>query len=411
MTAHRINLYEEIGGWGIEATDFAQAMSGAGDSDIELHIQSPGGSISDGFAIANMLKAHRAKGRKVVAVVDGFCASAATFPAMVADELHMHEQSVLMIHSGSILALGGADDMDAAAQLLRQLDGLAAKLYAGKSGATTEQVAEWMGKDTYFTPQQALDAKLIDKIIAAPASAKASARAAQFLAKHHAPDQLRAYLSAPAPVAAAPTRPGVKMKSTPITRRLTMAAALMMSAAADALASTDPDEKLLGEQAAATLPELQAQLADVKDAPDFKEVLRVHDAVAKMAGTKEGLVGYVEGLQTAASAKGQGVEAERMVQVDALLRDAVNPPKGQPRKLTPQQSAAKRAQMAADPRRTIADLKMYLRESPTLPSLNTTEDQGAKTATGSADGDAGDEDAAFDAEFQKHAMGGKVVPQ
>lgn len=57
-----IQIYEEIGGWGITAQQFSEDLKALGDiSHINLNIHSPGGDVFDGIAIYNLLNKHPAK--------------------------------------------------------------------------------------------------------------------------------------------------------------------------------------------------------------------------------------------------------------------------------------------------------------------------------------------------------------
>lgn len=416
-TPHRINLYDEIGMWGVNANDFAAMMRAAEGKDIELHIQSPGGSCSDGFAIANLLKAH--VGRKV-AVIDGFCASAATFAAMVCDEVHMHAQSMMLIHDPSGMAAGGADDLDTMAGLLRSISALMKDLYQKKTGASAETVGSWLSKDTWFTPGEALVARLVDKVIETPAktgNAKASARTALILARYkNAPASVRALLT---PSAAAPKAPvpvlttGVKMKSNGLTRGLACAIAALANLGAMAAASSDPEEKAIGEQLKALdLVGPATALADVKDAPSLSDLLALDAKVEELTGCKVGKCGAVEALALNSSAKGAAASMSRMAQVDALLASAVNPQKGAdgttpPRKLTPAQAAGQRAQFVANLDKPVADLESFIKLAHPLPTLNLTEDlaaaSGGEGATTETDPDF---DAGMAAAAGAHKIGG-----
>lgn len=64
--------------------------------DIELHINSKGGDAFEGMAIMNQLKQYD-KGTKT-AIVDGFCASAATLPLFAMDHVKAHQTSVFVFH-------------------------------------------------------------------------------------------------------------------------------------------------------------------------------------------------------------------------------------------------------------------------------------------------------------------------
>ena len=204
MTAKRIDLYEDIGLFGMSSQRFCELLRRAEGQDIELHINSPGGEVFEGFAIANALKTH--KGRKV-AIVDGLCASAATFPAMVCDELHMHAQSMLMIHEPWSLALGSADELEGQAELLRNLTDLSVKLYQAKCGASPEAIRSWLSDETWMTPEQAKGLKLCDAVIERPAKVDARAMA-RFVARFkNPPAHLRGQLNEPPPKPAPPPAP------------------------------------------------------------------------------------------------------------------------------------------------------------------------------------------------------------
>src|SRR5699024_3378016 len=79
----------------VSATSFKDDLDGLGDvKTINLHINSPGGSVFEGIAIHNMLKMHKAK---VNVYVDGLAASIASVIAMSGDTIFLSENSVLLI--------------------------------------------------------------------------------------------------------------------------------------------------------------------------------------------------------------------------------------------------------------------------------------------------------------------------
>src|SRR3546814_252864 len=94
----QVYIYDEIGLWGVTASDFAAELRGVTANTIDLHISSPGGDVFDGLAILNSLRQHKAT---VNVVVDGIAASAASFIAMAGDTVKMAPQSVMMIHDAS----------------------------------------------------------------------------------------------------------------------------------------------------------------------------------------------------------------------------------------------------------------------------------------------------------------------
>jgi ATP-dependent Clp endopeptidase proteolytic subunit ClpP len=136
-------------------------------SEIRLHINSPGGEVFEGIAILNALRAHSAR---VVAVVDGIAASAASFIACGADELVMAENSELMIHDAWGLCVGNAADMRETAGMLDHLSDNIASVYAKKAGT---DVAAWraaMSTETWYSAEEAVAAGLADRVDGAATS-------------------------------------------------------------------------------------------------------------------------------------------------------------------------------------------------------------------------------------------------
>lgn len=162
-----LRLYDPIddwgGDWGVSAKEFAQALSAlpADIHTIQLHINSPGGMVFEGVAILNQLRQHSAK---VVAVVDGLAASAASFIACGSDELQMAPNSQLMIHDAWGWAIGDATAMRSVADLLDRLSNNIAAIYAAKAGGTVEDWRAAMLAESWYSPEEAVAAGLADQV-------------------------------------------------------------------------------------------------------------------------------------------------------------------------------------------------------------------------------------------------------
>lgn len=162
-----IRLYDPIDSWGefwgVSAKEFAGLLDELPDDveEIRLHINSPGGEVFDAIAILNALRAHDAK---VVAIVDGLAASAASVVACGADELVMARNSELMIHDAWGLCVGNAEEMREMAGMLDRLSDNIASVYAEKAGT---DVAVWraaMEKETWYSAEEAVEAGLADRV-------------------------------------------------------------------------------------------------------------------------------------------------------------------------------------------------------------------------------------------------------
>ena len=92
----RINLYGVIG-VDVLSTDVSHELSQLSSEvkTLELHIGTPGGSVSDGIAIYHLIKNWPGEVR---GYVDGIAASMGSVIAMACDTLVMNTGSVFMIH-------------------------------------------------------------------------------------------------------------------------------------------------------------------------------------------------------------------------------------------------------------------------------------------------------------------------
>ena len=157
-----VYLYDAIDPyWGIDAGEFVKALSEITAKTIHLRINSPGGSVFDAEAIQTALQQHKAR---VVAHIDGMAASAATYVALAADEVEMSDGAMFMIHNAWTFAFGNASELVDTAALLEKIDANLLRDYQAKTGASAEQIKQWMDAETWFTAQEALTNGFVDRI-------------------------------------------------------------------------------------------------------------------------------------------------------------------------------------------------------------------------------------------------------
>lgn len=162
-TATVIELYDEIGAWGVSAKDFSGKLREA-PGDIVLRLNSPGGDIFDGIAIYNDLLAY--DGNVRVEIV-GLAASSASLIAMAGDEVVIAENAFVMIHRAWTGTLGNEEDHAASAELLRGIDRAMAATYVARTGQLLPAVRQLMDDETWFDGQAAVDAGLADDLLPA----------------------------------------------------------------------------------------------------------------------------------------------------------------------------------------------------------------------------------------------------
>lgn len=160
-------IYDVIDAWwGIAAIDVAKAIADiAASTTLHVRINSPGGDVFEGQAIATAIRNHPGK---TIAHIDGLAASAATFISAAADEVEISEGAFYMIHNGWTLAMGDKQVMLDTADLLAKVDGSIVAAYATRTGADVAQITTWMDAETWFTAQEAVDHGFANRLMPAP---------------------------------------------------------------------------------------------------------------------------------------------------------------------------------------------------------------------------------------------------
>ena len=173
-----VYLYDAIDSvWGIDAGEFVKSLNEIPAQTIHLRIKSPGGSVFDAEAIQTALQQHAAR---IITHIDGVAASAAASIAMSGDEIEMSDGAFFMIHNAWAGKIGNAAEFRDMADILDKIDANILRDYQAKTGASAEQIKQWMDNETWFTAQEALTNGFVDRIYGnedAPAdSAAASAK-------------------------------------------------------------------------------------------------------------------------------------------------------------------------------------------------------------------------------------------
>ena len=193
-----ILIFDEIGLWGITAKDFATALKAIPeDHAITVRINSPGGSVFDGYAIFNALKA---RASQITTKVEGLAASMASVIALAGSKVTAAANSIVMIHNPWSGVAGDSDDLRKMADLLDKLSSQLVGIYAAKTGLPEADVRAAMDAETWFTAAEAKEWGLVDEITD-EIQAVASFDVSRF---RNAP---KALAEKPAPIPAEPPQP------------------------------------------------------------------------------------------------------------------------------------------------------------------------------------------------------------
>jgi ATP-dependent protease ClpP protease subunit len=144
--------------------------------DVKIFLNSGGGQVTEGFAIADRLRRH-GQNNNVSVTVCGLCASIATMihASGTPGQRKMTANSFYMIHNTAVFAEGGSKTLRSLADTLDSMTDRIAenyvdviqsngKLINGSREETKEQVLAWMDNETWFSAQQAYNAGLVDAI-------------------------------------------------------------------------------------------------------------------------------------------------------------------------------------------------------------------------------------------------------
>lgn len=129
--------------------------------EINLTINSRGGSVFEGLAIYNMLKDYPGA---VKAKVTGLAASMASVIAMAADEITIPKTAAIMIHKPMLSLLYGpnADELRHNADILDKLEDMLISTYKPRMKLSNNEIAELLRAETWYNGNEAFEAGLAD---------------------------------------------------------------------------------------------------------------------------------------------------------------------------------------------------------------------------------------------------------
>lgn len=160
-------IYGNIGDrWnedGVIASELVREIAALDVDAIDLRINSYGGSVTDGMAIYNALKRHKAS---VTTYIDGVAISCASYIAMAGDTITMASNSQMMIHAPWTYAYGNAVQLRDQADILDRYSKAMAHAYAEKSGKSYEDALALItdGKDHWFLADEAVAEGFADTV-------------------------------------------------------------------------------------------------------------------------------------------------------------------------------------------------------------------------------------------------------
>ena len=136
--------------------------SAADNEELDIIINSGGGSVYAGSEIYTALKSY--KGNTKGSIV-GIAASAASVIAMGIKILSISPTAQVMIHNASTYGEGNKDDFQKMVDMLSTVDKSIANAYVGKTKMDKTKLMELMSKETWLDAETAKEMGFVDSIM------------------------------------------------------------------------------------------------------------------------------------------------------------------------------------------------------------------------------------------------------
>jgi len=150
-----------------EGSDFGAIMNipENGIDILNIEINSPGGSVFDGYTLYHEIKSLRDRGVIVNATITGMAASMASVIAMACDEVHIVPHGRMMIHNAAGSVYGDAQSLRETADMLDGISADLAQIYTDTTGIPIEEVKALMDKETWMNAETSVKLGFATKII------------------------------------------------------------------------------------------------------------------------------------------------------------------------------------------------------------------------------------------------------
>jgi ATP-dependent Clp endopeptidase proteolytic subunit ClpP len=133
-------------------------------NEVNVIINSPGGDVSEGYAIYDYLTDLKGKGVVVNTEILGMCASIATVFFLAGENRVMHANSEFMIHNPWGKPEGDAKVVRKYADELEKIENRLIEFYSTKTHSQAKAIEKMMDAETYLSPDEAKNLGFITEI-------------------------------------------------------------------------------------------------------------------------------------------------------------------------------------------------------------------------------------------------------
>ena len=179
----------------------------AGDGDVVIYLNSPGGDCIAASQIYTMLMDYLGN---VTVKIDGIAASAASVIAMAGTEVLMAPTSLMMIHNPMTAAFGSREEMEKAIEMLEEVKESIINAYEIKTSLSRAKLSHLMDSVTWMNAKKAIELGFADDMLEDEKKAPVADIAYSFSSKAAAAalfNKITEKMTLPAPAPAEPEEP------------------------------------------------------------------------------------------------------------------------------------------------------------------------------------------------------------
>lgn len=158
-----IKISGVVGSWEVDPQEIVYQIENSNEN-IDIELDSVGGSVIAGIQIANAIRDHKAKGYEVNIIGGAVVASIATYIAMQGTTFTIRDNTTFMIHNAWLPVIGDFNELRKAADLSEGLSSIIAKDYIKKTGTKEDEIKTLMNEETYYYGSEIKEKGFADEI-------------------------------------------------------------------------------------------------------------------------------------------------------------------------------------------------------------------------------------------------------
>jgi len=149
-------------GWDVVPQDLRKELDKANGGPVEIVINSPGGLVSDGIEMFNMLRNYKGE---TSARLSGYAMSMASYIPLACDSIVAEDNAVYMIHNVRGGVWGDHNEILKYGAYTQGLSRVLAKAYARRTGAGLDDICAQMDAETFFFGDEMVESGFVDSLV------------------------------------------------------------------------------------------------------------------------------------------------------------------------------------------------------------------------------------------------------